>query len=116
MTPRRHIASAAVAAALVFFTAPAFAQDEKSWDGLWAGVQGKAHAAPIELSVTEGKVVSYTLNGAAYNVKYSQTTPTTIAFGDRNNYIVKLKRTSDTTAAGHIRSRMGVGEVELTKQ
>ena len=41
-------------ASLPLLVPPAFAQGEKSWDGVWSGVQGKGHAAPIQLSITDG--------------------------------------------------------------
>jgi hypothetical protein len=98
------------------FASPVFAQSEKSWDGVWTGVQGKQHAAPIQLAITDGKVVSYTLQGSPFSVQYSSITPTSISFGDRDHYFVKLKRTGDTTAMGKIHGRIGTGALTLTRQ
>ena len=103
-------------ASLPLLVPPAFAQGEKSWDGVWSGVQGKGHAAPIQLSITDGKVVSYTLEGSPFQVQYSSITPTTVSFGDRDHCFVRLKRTGDTTAMGKIHGRIGTGALMLTRQ
>jgi hypothetical protein len=105
-----------VLASFPLLASPAFAQDQKSWDGVWTGVQGKEHAAPIQLSISDGKVVSYTLEGSPFNVQYSSITPTSVSFGDHDHYFVKLKRTGDTTAMGKIHGRIGTGALTLTRQ
>jgi hypothetical protein len=109
--------SALIALAFIpLLASSAFAQGEKSWDGVWTGVQGKDHAAPIQLSIAGGKVVSYTLQGSPFDVQFSSITPTTVSFGDHDHYFVKLKRTGDTTAMGKIHGRIGTGALTLTRQ
>jgi hypothetical protein len=101
--------------AIFFFSTAAFAQSERSWDGTWIGLQGK-QSAPIQVSIADGKVASYTLKGSAFEVQYSTVTPAAVTFGDRDHYFVKLKRTGDATAIGKIRGRLGTGQISLSKQ
>src|ERR1700753_2261401 len=103
---------ALVALAPLLFAPSAFAQSEKSWDGVWTGVQGK-QPAPIQVSIADGKVVSYTLHGSPFDIQYSSVTPSTVSFGDRDHYFVRLKRTGDTTAMGKIHGRIGTGALKL---
>ena len=112
---RRLAPTALLLPALLLFSAPALAQSVQSWNGVWAGAQG-GQAAPIVVSITDGKVVSYTLKGSPFDIQYSSVTPTAVSFGDRDHYFVKLKKTSDTTASGKIHGRLGVGAMSLTKQ
>jgi hypothetical protein len=102
--------------ALLILSAPARAQDERSWDGTWTGVEGRHHIAPIEIAIADGKVVSYTLRGAPFEVQYSRVTPTKVSFGDRDHYYVRLERKSEATASGQIRGRLGVGALSLTRR
>ena len=92
------------------------AQDRGSWDGTWAGTLGGIKPSPIAIAIAKDKVVSYSLGGAPFDVQYSQVTPTTVSFGDRDHYFMKLTKTSDTTAAGKIHGRIGYGSVSLTRQ
>jgi hypothetical protein len=112
---RRLSPTALLLPALLLFSAPALAQSVQSWNGVWAGVQG-AQAAPILVSIADGKVVSYTLKGSPFEIQYSSVTPATVSFGDHDHYFVKLRRTGDTTASGKIHGRLGVGALSLTKQ
>jgi hypothetical protein len=102
--------------ALLILSAPARAQGERSWDGTWTGLEGRHHVAPIEIAIANGKVVSYTLSGAPFEVQYSRVTPTKVSFGDRDHYYVSLKRTSEATASGQVRGRLGVGALSLTRR
>ena len=70
----------------------------------------------IQIAIVDGKVISYTLQGASFAVTYSNVTATVVSFGDRDHYFVKLKRTGETTAAGHFHDRAGAGAVTLTKE
>ena len=70
----------------------------------------------IAVKIADGKVVSYAIEGAAFDVQYSAVTPTSVSFGDWDHYAVKLTRTSDTTAWELARGRDGYGSASLTKQ
>jgi hypothetical protein len=112
----RRLLPMALLPGLLFASGIARAQDARSWDGIWTGVEGNIESAPIQIAIVEGKVISYTLKGAPFAVQYSNVTPTTISFGDRDHYFVKLRRTGDTTAAGHFHDRAGAGALNLTKE
>jgi len=93
-----------------------FAQDQGSWNGTWAGMLGRINPSPIAISIAKDKVVGYSLGGAPFDIEYSQVTPSTVSFGDRDHYFMTMTRTGDTTAAGKIHGRIGDGSVSLTKQ
>lgn len=112
----RRLLPIALLPALLFASGLACAQSAPSWDGLWTGVEGNIASAPIQIAIVDGKVISYTLNGAPFSVQYSNVTPTAVSFGDHDHYFVKLKRTGETTAAGHVHDRAGVGALNLTKE
>jgi hypothetical protein len=97
-------------------TASAAAQGAPSWDGIWTGVEAQADAAPIQIAIAGGKVVSYTFEGAPFVVSFSKITPTSVSFGDRDHYFVKLNRTGATTASGQFHDRSGAGALRLTKE
>jgi hypothetical protein len=116
MAVDRRLLLIALLPALLIFSASARAQGERSWDGTWTGVEGRRHIAPIEVAIANGKVVSYTLKGAPFEVEYSRVTATTVSFGDRDHYYVSLERTSQATASGQIHGRLGVGALSLTRR
>src|SRR5579872_2904178 len=96
--------------------ASAAGQGAPSWDGIWTGVEAKADAAPIQIAIIDGKVVSYTFEGAPLVVSFSKITPTSVSFGDRDHYFVRLDRTGATTASGEFHDRSGVGALRFTKE
>lgn len=112
----RRLLPIALLPALLFASGFAHAQSAPSWDGIWTGLEGNIASAPIQIAIVDGKVISYTLKGAPFSVQYSTVTPTAVSFGDRDHYFVKLKRTGDTTAAGHFHDRAGAGALLLTKE
>lgn len=91
------------------------AGDAASWDGAWSGQLGDSDPWPIVVTIAHGKVASYTEKGAPFDIQFSKVTPTTVFFGDRDHYSVKLVRTGDTTAAARIHGRIGYGHFALTK-
>jgi len=97
-------------------TASAATQGAPSWDGIWTGVEAQADAAPIQIAIAGGKVVSYTFEGAPFVVSFSKITPTSVSFGDRDHYFVRLSRTGATTASGQFHDRAGAGALRLTKE
>jgi hypothetical protein len=68
----------------------AAASTNTSWDGTWTGV---LYNMPVSVSISDGKVIGYSLQGASYDIQYADVTPTTVSFGDRDNYAVKLVKT-----------------------
>jgi hypothetical protein len=116
MIVNRRLLPMALLPGLLFASGLAHAQDAQSWDGMWTGVEGKIESAPIQVAIVDGKVISYTLKGEPFVVTYSNVTPTTLSFGDGDHYFVKLRRTGETTAAGHFHDRSGAGALNLTKE
>jgi hypothetical protein len=91
------------------------AYDGSAWDGAWTGSQGKRLVWPISISIARGKVVAYSMKGVSFPVRYSNITPAKVMFGDRDNYVIELKKTGDSTATGELRGRKGEGPVTITK-
>ena len=116
MMINRRLLPIALLPGLFFVSGFAHAQGAQVWDGIWTGVEGNIAATPIQIAIVDGKVISYTLKGAPFSVQYSNVTPTMVSFGDHDHYFVKLKRTGETTAAGHFHDRAGAGTVTLTKE
>jgi hypothetical protein len=85
-----------------------------SWDGTWTGLLN--NKAPIAVTIANGKVVSYTIKGAPFDVQYSNITPMTVSFGDHDHLGVELTRTGDRTASETVHGRGGFGKAVLTKQ
>jgi len=115
----RYLTALALAPVLLASTPSAHADNGASWDGTWTGSQGKKLVWPVSISVTEGKVVNYTLRGVEFPVRFSEVTPTKISFGDRDNYdnyVITLKKTGDRTAAGQVHGRHGEGPVSINKE
>ncbi len=107
----------AVLSALLIPVAAARAQD-LSWDDVWTGAIGRlpGEASPISITIAGGKVTGYTVRGAPFDIQYNNLTPTTVTFGDRDHYSVKLNKTSNTTASARVHGRIGYGHATLTKQ
>jgi hypothetical protein len=84
-----------------------------SWDGTWTGLLNKR--APVSITIANGKVVSYAIEGAPLDIQYSKVTPTSVSFGDRDHYGVRLTKTNDTTASEIAHGRNGYGSASLTK-
>jgi len=105
----------ALAPGLLFVTT-CLAQEAQSWDGIWTGVEAQIESAPIQIAIADGKVISYTLKGAPLLIQYSKVTPTSVSFGDRDHYSVKLDRIGNTTASGQFHDRYGAGALTLTKE
>jgi hypothetical protein len=116
MTTVRRILLIAFLPMLLLQGRVADAQNQSSWDGAWTGVMGKVDPSPISILIAKDKVVGYTVRGAPFDIQYSRVTPTSVSFGDREHYSMKLKKTSDATASGQVHGRIGYGAVSLSKQ
>ena len=110
---RRFLFLAASLAVLVP-VATSQAEANRPWDGVWKG--SLEHVSPLVLRVANGKVVSYSIAGSPVAIHYSQATPTTFSFGDRDHFGVVLTRTSDNTAAAKAHGRNGFGSGVFTKE
>jgi hypothetical protein len=112
-----HCLSSLALASILLASAPSVrAESAASWDGTWVGSEGRRLVWPISISVAEGKVVTYTLRGVAFPVRFSEVTPTKISFGDRDHYLITLRKTGDRTASGQARGRRGEGPVSINKE
>lgn len=115
MTIDRRFLLTAALPALIVSLLTSRAAEASSWDGVWNGMLGTRYPWPIAVAIAGGKVVSYTENGASFAVQYTRITPTTVFFGDRDHYSVKLTRTGDATASAKVRGRIGTGYASLKK-
>ena len=105
MTVGQRFLLLAIPATILFslFSAPAsWGQDVGSWDGTWNGTIGKRHPWPISISITHGQVVSFTENGASFNVQFTKATPTSVFFADKTHYTMTLIKTGNTTASAKL--------------
>jgi hypothetical protein len=115
MTIGRGFLSVAILTATLLSAQASWGADASSWDGTWNGSLGKEKPWPISVSITNGKVVSFTEAGVPFGVQYTKVTPDTVFFGDQAHYSIKLFKTSDTTASAKVHGRHGVGTFSLTK-
>jgi hypothetical protein len=116
MVSRRFLVLAVPLALLV---SPVAAQtpDKWSWDGTWTGMQVHPPGPPWAASITIASgVTNYLVKDAVVDIKYSNVTPTVVTFGDRDNYVMKITKTSDTTASARVHGRHGSARVLLTRQ
>jgi hypothetical protein len=110
---RRFLLVASPLALVVSFAASR-AAPSGSWDGEWNG--SLEHVSALSLKIADNKVVSYAIAGAPVAVRYTQATPTTLSFGDRDHFSVTLTRIGATTASAKAHGRNGVGSGLFTKQ
>jgi hypothetical protein len=115
MKLNRNILLAAILPALLMSAQIGRADDASVWDGTWNGMLGKVKPWPISVTIAQGKVVSFTENGATFDVQFTKITPTLVVFGDPLHYSMKLIKTGDTTASVKIHGRHGYGSGALTK-
>jgi hypothetical protein len=101
--------------AVLLPTASSEAGSDKSWDGTWAGMLNKTE--PVSVTIAGGKVVGYAIRGGApFGIQYSRVTLSTVSFGDRDHYAVRMTKKSARTALGFAHGPMGDGSASLTKQ
>jgi hypothetical protein len=115
MTFARRFVPVALVTAILFSAQASWGADTGPWDGTWNGKLGKVNPWPISISITDGKVVSFTEKGIPFDVEYTKVTPEAISFGDQGHYSIKLIKTGDTTATAKVHGRHGVGTASLTK-
>jgi hypothetical protein len=88
---------------------------EPSWDGTWVGVFNNSD--PVSVTIAGGKVISYAIRGGQpFGIGYSRVTAKTVAFGDHQNYDVKITKASAAKATGFAHSPLGDGAATLSKQ
>jgi hypothetical protein len=114
MTIGRRFLLIAVPLALFVSATASRAEEKGAWDGTWTGLLG--NVSPIAVTIESGKVVSYTIRGAAFDIQYSNVTPSKVSFGDRDHYFMKLTKTGDATATARVHGRLGYGSASLARQ
>jgi hypothetical protein len=115
MTIGRGFLSVAILTATLLSAQVSWGADASSWDGTWNGSLGKVKPWPVSVSITNGKVVSFTEAGVPFGVQYTKVTPDMVFFGDQTHYSIKLIKTGDTTASAKVHGRHGIGTFSLTK-
>ena len=112
MTSKLPILSIVIPLAILV---PLPAQAGSAWDGTWSGVVNKSD--PVSVTISNGKVVGYSIRGVApYPIEFSRVTYSTVSFGDRTNYNVRIIKIGDKVASGFAHSPIGDGSASLTKQ
>jgi hypothetical protein len=87
-----------------------------SWDGNWSGNWGGQASEATSIRIVNNKVVSYDYRGATTPVSVpSIATPKTFSY-EVNGVSISLTRTGAKTATASLRSSMGDGTAELTRQ
>ena len=115
MTIGRGFLSVAMLTATLLSAHSSWGADTNSWDGTWSGTLGKTKPWPISVSISDGKVVSFTESGVPFDIKYTKMTSDAVFFGDQAHYNIKLIKTGDSTASAKVHGRHGVGTASLTK-
>jgi hypothetical protein len=107
-----------VLAALMFIAPSSWARDiSRQWDGTWKGKIGPFVFSDVAVKIADGKVVSYTLRGAPFVIKFSKVSHNAVSFGDGENYYFRMKKADGaTTAIGTLRGRIGAGRATLSKE
>jgi hypothetical protein len=118
MNLRRLAAGAAVLAIMVPVACEAGSAPSwnGSWNGVWSGLLNKTE--PVSITIADGKVVSYEIRGGQpFGIRYSKVTLNAVAFGDHDNYDVKITKIGNGTANGFAHtSMMGDGSATLTRR
>jgi hypothetical protein len=95
--------------------APSASFAGSAWDGTWSGMLNKSE--PVSVTIAGGKVVGYKIRGfSPYGIEFSSVSRTTVAFGDKTNYNVKITKKGDKSAQGFAHGPMGDGVAFLTKE
>src|ERR1700722_7804626 len=97
----RGFLSVAILTAVVFSAQASWGADASSWDGTWNGSLGKVKPWPVSVSITNGKVVSFTEAGVPFGVQYTKVTPDMVFFGDQTHYSIKLIKNGESKARPH---------------
>ncbi len=111
----RSLLMATILPAILVSAHPSLGAEASPWDGAWTGMLGKAHPWPVSITISNGKVVSFSERGAPFEIRYTKITPSTVSFGDQNHYSIKLTRTGDATASASVHGRHGYETGSLTK-
>lgn len=107
--------SLALPLVVLSFPSASPAASSRAWDGVWAGMLNNSE--PVTVTIAGGKVVSYAIRGGApFGIAYSTVTLRSVAFGDHDNFDVKIVKISDRTALGIAHSPLGEGSAPLTRQ
>jgi hypothetical protein len=114
MSIGRRFLLIAVPLSLLFPATASQAVEKGVWDGTWTGLLG--NVSPIAVTIADGKVVSYTIRGAAFDIKYSNVTASKVSFGDRDHYSMKITKTGDAMATARVHGRLGYGSASLARQ
>jgi hypothetical protein len=87
-----------------------------SWNGTWSGTLGGAYPWPVSITISQGKVASFSEKGMPFDVRCTKVTLTAVSFGDQAGYSTILTKIGDATASVRIHGRDGFVAGSLTKQ
>jgi hypothetical protein len=112
----RRFMLAAFLPAILMSTQASRANDPNLWDGAWNGTLGAKSPWPISITISQGKVSSFSERGVPLGIRYTKITPTALYFGDQAHYSTMLIKTGDATASARIHGRHGFVTGALTRQ
>ncbi len=115
MSIGRSLLLATILPAILVSANPSLGAEASPWDGAWNGMLGKTHPFPISITISNGKVVSFSEGSASFEIRYTKITPTAVSFGDQRHYSIKLTKTGDATASARVYGRHGYETGSLTK-
>lgn len=115
MIVSRRFLVATILPAILLSAHASRAGDAGSWDGAWKGTLG-ANPWPVSITISQGKVASFSERGVPLDVRYTKMTQTALYFGDRAHYGAKLVKTGDATASARLQGRHGIVTGSLTRE
>ena len=116
MTVNRSSVLAVILPAILVTTHASWAGDSGSWDGTWNGTLGGAYLWPVSITISQGKVASFSEKGVPFDVRCTKMTLTAVHFGDQTHYITMLTKIGDATASVRVLGRDGFVAGSLVKQ
>jgi hypothetical protein len=109
------VSKALFSVAVLALASPALAAPTSSWNGTWAGTTKTGDT--VSVTIAGGRVVAYSLRGAEpFPIQYSHLTARSAAFGDHENYSVRIIKIGGRMAYGTAHSPIGDGSAPLFKQ
>src|ERR1700727_1417991 len=116
MIVNRSSLIALILPAILATTHASRAADSGSWDGTWSGTLGGTYPWPVSITISQGKVASFSEKSVPFDVGGTKMTLTAIYFGDRTHYSTKLTKIGDATASVRVHGHDGFVAGSLIKQ
>ena len=116
MIVNRSSLLAVILPAILVTTHASRAADSGLWDGTWKGTLGGTYPWPVSITISQGKVASFSEKGVPFDVRCTKMTLTAVSFGDQAGYSTMLTKIGDATASVRVHGRDGFVAGSLTRQ